>query len=188
MLGAEAQAEYALASKLSEGWYFIPLGIITSYYAVMAKSINKDTYLNVFSDACIRVNLVTLPVAIFVSFFSVYIVTTIYGVDYDNTASVLIIQIWSGVIVGLSSLSFRHFILQGLGMYSLVRALLGLLLNLVLNYTLIPLYGIIGAAIATLISQFFALFVSNVLWMKTRVIFYIQLKSLFLIKCNQVSP
>lgn len=182
MLGSEAQAEYSLASKLSEGWYFIPLGIVTSYYAVLAKNVNKSEYYECLSDACIKVNLVTIPVALVVSFFSSYIVSIVYGSDYIGAANVLLINIWNGVIIGLSSITFRHFILMNLRRFSLIRAMLGLVLNLMLNYMLIPVYGILGAAIATLISQFFALFLSNLLWKKTRLLFGIQLKSLLLIK------
>ncbi|WP_412498676.1 flippase [Shewanella indica] len=182
MLGVTDQAEYALASKLSEGWYFIPLGIVTSYYAVLAKNVNNELYYEYFSDACVKVNLVTIPVALFVSFFSVYIVSLIYGGEYINAASVLVVNIWNGVIIGLSSITFRHFILMNLRRYSLIRAMIGLILNVLLNYILIPLYGILGAAIATLTSQFIALFLSNLLWEKTRIIFIIQVKSLFLLK------
>lgn len=182
LLGAVAQAEYALASKLSEGWYFIPLGIVTSYYAILAKCVNQSSYYEYLSDACVKVNLVTIPVAVFVSFFSVTIVTLTYGTDYINAANVLIINIWNGIVIGLSSITFRHFILMGLRRFSLIRAIIGLVLNVLLNYILIPQYGIIGAAIATLVSQVLALFVSNIFWKKTRIIFIIQLKSLLLIR------
>jgi PST family polysaccharide transporter len=48
----------------------------------------------------------------------------------------------------------------------------------VLNFLLIPGYGGVGAAIATVISQAFASFLSNATHPKTRKIFNIQVKSL----------
>ncbi|EMG08508.1 hypothetical protein LEP1GSC151_0155 [Leptospira interrogans serovar Grippotyphosa str. LT2186] len=51
--------------------------------------------------------------------------------------------------------------------------------NIVLNYFLIPLYGIKGAAIATVISQFIASTLFNLFFKRTREIFFIQLESVF---------
>lgn len=44
----------------------------------------------------------------------------------------------------------------------------GLIVNVILNYLFIPIYGALGAAVATLASQFFANIVVLLLFKKTR--------------------
>ena len=62
------------------------------------------------------------------------------------------IQIWSVIFVFLGVASSKWFIAEGLQKYSFYRTLAGAVLNVILNFILIPLYGIYGAAIATLVS------------------------------------
>ena len=76
--------------------------------------------------------------------------------------------------VGTSS----WFIAEGLTYLTFRRSLIGAAINIILNFVLIPMYGGIGAAIATVISQAFASFISNAFNLKSRKIFLIQLKSL----------
>ncbi|MEH0699343.1 flippase [Vibrio owensii] len=180
ILGAHDQAVYAASVKLSEGWYFIPLSLVTSFYSLLATRKGALLY-ETFSRACVKVNILTLPVAFFVTFFCSEIITFIYGEDYLIGSTVLSILIWNGVIISLSALTFRYLIIKGLRIISVYRSLLGLGLNLILNYILIPIYGINGAAIATLISQLFSLFLINGLIRKTKNIFLIQCKSLIFI-------
>ncbi|EMO77875.1 hypothetical protein LEP1GSC127_3299, partial [Leptospira kirschneri str. 200801925] len=61
----------------------------------------------------------------------------------------------------------------------LYKSISGCLTNIILNYFLIPYYGIKGAAIATVISQFVASTLFNLLFKRTREIFFIQLESIF---------
>jgi|GEM_PF-5606419 len=53
--------------------------------------------------------------------------------------------------------------------------------QVVLNFILIPIYGGVGAAIATAISQAFASFISNAFNSQSRKIFRIQLRSFFML-------
>jgi O-antigen/teichoic acid export membrane protein len=180
ILSADEQAVYAASVKLSEGWYFIPLSLVTSYYSLLATKKGALLY-ETFSQACVKVNILTLPVAFFVTLFCSDLITFIYGEEYLIGSTVLSILIWNGVIISLSALTFRYLIIKGLRIISIYRSLLGLALNLILNYILIPIYGINGAAIATLISQLFSLFIINGVISKTKNIFVIQCKSLLYI-------
>ena len=63
---------------------------------------------------------------------------------------------------------------------SLYRTLLGAAVNLVLNALLIPRYGALGAAWATLVAQACATTFSNLLWRETRPFIRLQLRALTL--------
>jgi O-antigen/teichoic acid export membrane protein len=67
------------------------------------------------------------------------------------------------------------------------RTLLGAFINIILNYMLIPKYGILGSAIGTLLGQFFANYVYDIfdkelhqqLKMKTKSFFPIHVLKLY---------
>jgi PST family polysaccharide transporter len=69
------------------------------------------------------------------------------------------------------------FIAEGLNNVSLGKTLLGAILNVILNFLLIPKYAGLGAAIATIISQAVAAFLSNAVDRRTQKIFKLQLQS-----------
>jgi O-antigen/teichoic acid export membrane protein len=68
--------------------------------------------------------------------------------------------------------------LQKLNLY---QTLIGLTTNVILNQIMIPLYGINGAALATLISQMFASYLSYLILNKSRTMFWAQTRALFFI-------
>ena len=55
--------------------------------------------------------------------------------------------------------SSQYLINENLTKLSFFRAFIGMLLNVVLNFILIPIYGIVGSAIATLISYTIVTFI-----------------------------
>jgi PST family polysaccharide transporter len=63
-------------------------------------------------------------------------------------------------------------------MLSLQRTVLGAIANVVLNIWLIPTYGAVGAAIATVISYAIAAFFADFLQKETRKIFLMKLRSI----------
>jgi Na+-driven multidrug efflux pump len=66
------------------------------------------------------------------------------------------------------------------------RVFFGLIINVFLNFYLIPSYGITGAAMATLVSQFIASYLGNTLVGSTRKIFYVQSRVLLFINFMQL--
>jgi len=62
--------------------------------------------------------------------------------------------------------------------YSLVQTVSGTIINIYLNLIFIPLFGGVGAAVATLMAQIFASFVINMFIPKLRVLFLIELRAL----------
>ena len=85
------------------------------------------------------------------------------------------------MFVFLGTASGSYFIIENLQMKSFTRTALGAVLNIILNLILIPRYSAIGAAVATLISQFFASYVFDLLSSKTRILFMMKTRSIFAI-------
>jgi len=69
---------------------------------------------------------------------------------------------------------------EGKSKLSLYKTLIGALTCIVANFTLIPVYGIYGAAVSAVLAQSVSTILANILL--CREIFYMQIKSLLFIK------
>jgi PST family polysaccharide transporter len=85
-------------------------------------------------------------------------VNLLYGTEYIDSISVLRLHIWSCIPVFLGVASSQFLIIENLQKLAFYRTTIGCLLNVSLNIILIPLFDSIGAAIATVLSYFFATF------------------------------
>ena len=95
-------------------------------------------------------------IALPISLFSEEIILLFFKKEYINAAEVLSIHVWTGVFVFLGTAFGKFLIVEGYTNKVLFKTVLGATINFIINYFLIPIYGIRGAAIATFISQFSA--------------------------------
>lgn len=182
MVGDQSVGIYAAAVKISEGWMFIPIVIATSFFPSMLNA-RKNDYSEYIKRTQHLLNIMALMgviVGIAISLFAAPFISFAFGSNYTESSTVLIIHIWGGIFTAMSTVAYRYFIAEGLQKSSFYRGLIGLIVNIIFNYFLIPLYGAIGAAIATVISQAMALYIFNFTNTKTRPMFLMQTKALFL--------
>lgn len=182
ILDNQAVGQYAAASILSEAWYFIPVIICSSFFPAIINS--KDISEKVYYDRLQKLfNLMvwlSIAIAISVTFINQWLVDILYGIQYSETASVLLIHIWTGVFVFLGVASGKWYIIENLQILYFWRVFFGMVINIILNLILIPKYGIQGAAYAILISQVVAAYLFDLFNNKTRKIFYMKTKALIL--------
>ncbi|MBW6440675.1 flippase [Patescibacteria group bacterium] len=160
MLGNEEVGFYAVAVRLSEVWYFIPIAAISSLFPAIinAKKKSEELYHLRLQQLYDLMVWIAVAIALPVTFLSPFIIKTLYGDSYLPAASVLSIYIWAGVFVFLGVVSSQWLIAENFTKISFLGTFVGATINLILNFILIPKYGINGAAIATLISYFVAVF------------------------------
>lgn len=176
----EAVGIYSAAVRISEAWYFIPMAIAGSVFPALIEAQKKDQqlYHTQLEKLFNLMTILALTVALPVTITSEWIINTLYGHHYSESATILIIHVWSGLFVFSGIASSRWFIAENLQRYTFYRTLAGCLINITLNYVLIPKYGVIGSAWASVISQAVASVLFNALSSKTRKIFYMQMQSL----------
>ena len=189
MLKSEGSAEvgiYSAAAKISEAWYFIPIAIVTSVFPALinARLNDPERYKKRLSNLYDLLVFISLPVALVFSFFSTDLIHLIFGNRFEGAGPMFSIHIWSGVFVFLGTASSQYLLAEGYTMLSFQRTAAGAIVNILLNFWLIPLYGGMGASVATLIacvvSTFYILFIP-----RTREQGIVMLKSLFLISAFQ---
>lgn len=184
MLDDSAVGFYSAATRISEIWYFIPTAIVASVSPSIyeAKENDEKLYHRRIKQLLRLMVILSVAIAIPMTFLSGTIITLLFGNGYIAAKSVLAIHIWASLFVFMGIATSPWFIAENLTHLSLRRTLIGAVTNVFLNILLIPAYGGIGAAIATVVAQAFASFFSNILHQETRKLFIIQVQSLLLIK------
>jgi len=182
MLGSAEVGQYAAAVRLSETWYFIPMVITSSLFPsiINAKKHSESLYYERLQKLYDLMVWMAIAIAVPTLFLAKYVVALLYGVEYIQSAGVLVIHIWAGVFVFLGVAAGKWFVAENLQLYSFYRTLSGAIINIALNYILIPIYGIYGAAFATLISQAIASYIFNVTNKKLRHTFLLQTNAILL--------
>ncbi len=182
LVGDKDVGIYAAAVKISESWMFIPTIIASSFFPAMlnARKNNYSLYLQRTQYLLNIMAVLGIVVAICTIFLASPLINLIFGENYIDSSTILIIHIWGMLFIAISIISFRYFIAEGLQIYSFYRSFAGLIINIVLNYLFIPAYGAVGAAVATVISQAVAAYLLNSISPKTRPMFFMQTKALAL--------
>jgi PST family polysaccharide transporter len=182
MLGDERLGVYSAAVRLTEVWYFIPVAITSSVFPaiVSAKKTGEAKYYDSLEQLYLLMVWLALGVAIPITVFAEPIVELVFGPEYRDGATVLAIQCWSGLFIFAGLVSNHWYLLENLSHYTLYRHLLGAGMNIAINLVLIPRYGIDGAAIATLITQFITSYMFDLLNRPTKILFRIKSRYFFL--------
>ena len=186
MMSEEAVGYYSAAVRICEAWYFIPVTLCNAIFPaiVNAKNVSTEFYNNRMQKLYDLLTWLAIGIAVPVTIFSDQIIQLLFGNEFSSAAPVLTIYIWAGVAVFLGVASSQYLINENLTKLSFIRTLIGMILNVVLNLILIPLYGIIGSAVATLIS--YSLIILTLAFHKKFIIqFRMMMKSLFLITLFQ---
>ena len=186
MVGDEAVGIYSAAVRISEVWYFIPMMIVASVFPAIleAKKRSETQYYQRFQHLYDLMVWLSVAVALPMTFLSTPIVTLLFGESFSASGTVLAIHIWAAVFVFLGVASSKWFLAENRQMLNLQRTALGAVVNVVLNFLLIPDYGPVGAAVATVVSQATAAFFFDAVQPVTREMFFMKIKSMNLLRIS----
>ena len=170
MSGPEAVGIYSVAAQLSEVWYFVPVAVATSAFpallqARMSGTGSYEARLQRLYDFVAMLGLVSAAV---ISWLSPWLIDLLYGPRFTGAAAVLSLHVWASVFVFMRAVLSKWLIAEELYIFSLVTHGAGAIANVALNYVLIPIYGPVGAAGATVISYSVASYGALFLHPRTR--------------------
>jgi O-antigen/teichoic acid export membrane protein len=170
---------YAVGVKLAEVFTFIPMIVCQSIFPKIIEMDFQKERLKLIK--LIRIIFFTLAFfAVGVNVLSAFAISISYGEEYIRSEIVLDILIWSIPVTFLNIITTKILIKLNRRIPILARQLTLAAVNILLNIILIPKYGIVGAALATLLADisllFFEVFLSKERW-----IFFLRLKSIFFI-------
>lgn len=149
---------YGAATRISEAWYFIPMALVASLQPsiIQAKEHSEELFQARLRNVYNLMSALSISVATVVTLFADKLVVLLFGQSYEAAGAVLVVHVWAAVAVSLGAASSQYLIVENLQKISMYRTTIGLMCNLGLNLLLIPKYGALGAAVATLVSYSFA--------------------------------
>lgn len=161
---------YSAAVMLATYWQFIPMALIDSSRPVILekrKTSGKE-YMEQFQLIMAGSNLISFIFALIMSGFGWLFIYIVYGSDYRGAFIPLIILSWASFI-GISG-SVRSIWIMGESFYKYDKwfTVTAAVLNIILDLFLIWQFGIIGAAIATLITYVYEVLIVPLFFRETR--------------------
>jgi len=156
MMDTQAVGYYAAAFRIISALFIIPTVIATSLFPsiIHAKKVNNKLYDDRIQKLYTLLLWFSLIISSVIYILSQDIVNLLYGQEFFMAGTLLGILTWNFVFISLSSIHGKWLTVEGLLKYVMIYSSLGLLTNIVANYFFIKEYGIVGAAYATLLSQF----------------------------------
>jgi O-antigen/teichoic acid export membrane protein len=182
MLGDSQVGTYAAAVRLIEIWYVVPGIIAVSVFPALtrAHASNPDNYFELLQDFFDLMVLIPTLLAILVSIFSSQLLLLTYGTEYIEARSTLLIYAWSSIPVFLLVATAQHLIITNSTRFAFLRNAGGMIINIGLNFALIPLWGIEGSAAASLMAYLSASMLANGLHPEMRKILIMEARALVL--------
>jgi len=101
--------------------------------------------------------LISLPIALVIALLSVPLSGLLFGPDFTRTASVLQVLIWYTVVTMVGNVFAQALLVENRQRRTLIIRASGLAVNVALNIALLPLIGVAGAAVASLLAELMVL-------------------------------
>ncbi len=179
MIGDEAVGIYSAAVRVSEVWYFIPMAIVASVFPAIleAKKNSEKHYHERLQHLYDLMVWLAIVVALPMTFLSTAIVTLLFGDAYAQAGSVLAIHIWAAVFVFLGVASGKWFLAENRQILSLQRTVFGAIANIIFNLLMIPKFGVLGSAWATVLSYAIAAMFADLAQSETRRMFLMKISA-----------
>ncbi len=173
MVGDTAVGVYSVASTMSEVWYFIPTAIVASFFPRLIELKKEDSglYHKKLQQIFDILFIIALAVAIAVNLLAPHLIGLLFGAVYQDAGAILVIHVWAALFIFMRAALSKWILVENLLVFSMITQGFGALVNVILNFYLIPLFGGQGAAIATLISYATASYFSLLVTPKSREVF-----------------
>lgn len=183
MLGSYQLGQYSAAVKISSLWYFFPLAIGWSVQTaiVNAKERSENQYLSRLQILFTLNSLMAYCLILLITLYSESIIAFLYGSAYKEAGPVLAIHIFASLFVFVGNPRGLWVMSESCFKFAFFSTFSAGFMNIFLNLLWIPVYGIKGAAWATLVSYAFTYVFSGLFFKPARKIVIMQLKSIFFI-------
>jgi PST family polysaccharide transporter len=183
MISFHAAGVYSAASQITEACALLPMAFVPALFPVLLRwrKLGVEYYSRQFEKLFLGAGLTGVTMAVGLTMAAPFIVHLLYGPEYASAAGILVIHAWSAIFLYVAIMQTGYDITERLTWWTAIRTAAGATVNVVLNFVLIPRYGAIGSAVATLISLSCSGFLFNAVHPLTRPIFWLQLRAFLLV-------
>lgn len=160
-IDSEAVALYSVSALLAGALSMIPNSLIEAFRPDIMeyKLSNEIMYRKRFRQLYAIIFWASMCYGIIVTIFAKQIILILYGEKYIGAVSSLSLIVWYSAFSYFGAVNNMYMVAEKKSKWVQITTLCGAVGNIILNAAMIPVWGIVGAAIATLITQFFTNFV-----------------------------
>lgn len=170
MMNDMAVGYYTAAVKISTMWSFILTAVINSARPVIisSRNVQEEVYIKQLKRLYAVIIWSGIAMAVLITIGGKWIVYLMYGADYMPATGTLKISAWQTMFSMLGTARGIWIVCEDKAKYVKYYLGIGAVLNVILNYILIPIYGAGGAAAATLATQIFTAVFAPLIFKETR--------------------
>lgn len=182
MIGSGSVGIYSSAANLSSQLYFIPVIVCSSLFPtiIKAKELGRVEYNRKLQKIYSLISIISYALIVILIPLSGFLITLLYGNDYQAAIPIFSLHLCTCIFTFQGEVRSKWIVTEGLQKLNFYARLTGLVLNVLLNFLLIPIYQGMGAAIATLISAAVSNYICFLFWKETRANAMLTAKALFL--------
>lgn len=163
MLGSHETGLYAVAAKFAMLMALVVETFRKAWWPIAMDMLHKEDGANFFKVVSLWYIVLGTLGAMILTVISPYLVEYLTTDEYKESWKIIGILCWGSIFYGF-------YLLSGLGIFHSKNTHLtiyvygsGALLNILLNYVLVPILGLFGAALGTIISLLFANIISMII-------------------------
>lgn len=180
MVDKTAVGYFSVATRFVEVLIYIPMTLAQTIAPVLVRARERSE--QEYEKKCQQFMNFSLWLSLSAAFATSLLANPIVGITFGSayTPAVLVLQIMAFKVasVALSNTAGTMLVCEGLQKYAILRDAFGCIVCIVLNYLLLPHYGIIAAAYVAIISNIAAGYVADAFIPAYRHLFVRQTKSL----------
>lgn len=171
MLSETAVGFYTAATKVSTMWSFVLTALINSSRPVIIASRSKSHELYIKQNKRLYAAIIWIGIAagLGITVLGKWIIYFMYGEAYMPATSSLQISAWYTMFAMLGTARGIWIVCEEKAKYVKYYLGIGAVINVILNYLLIPQFGPGGAAAATLATQIFTAVLAPAIFKETRI-------------------
>ncbi len=160
-LGSALVGVYSVAITLASAWSFVWNSFITSSSPSIFNDKDDDSSLRKAARLNFFVFVICCPIIISIYLFGAWFISIFYGKQFVGSFVPMIILCFATLLSALGTVATRFIAKYSGYAYLSKKMLMVVLIGLALNIIFINFYGLIGAAIATLLTEFISLTILN---------------------------
>lgn len=180
MMNNEAVAMYSVALTLASAISIIPQALIEGFRPDILKyrATDSDQYHRRLKQLYASVFWICIAYCIAITVLAKWIILILYGEKYLGAVPALSLVVWYTTFSYFGSINNIYMVAENKAKWVQITTLVGALTNVCLNFLLIPRFGIVGAAGASLLTQFIANFIMVYLIKPLREDFFLILQAI----------
>lgn len=171
MLNEAIVGLYSAAMNISGIWNFVLLALVNSAQPIIIASKERDEVLYIKQLKRLYAAIIWIGIVVTggICLFAKQLIWILYGTRYLDAANTLKISSWYTIFAMLGTARGIWIVCEGKAKYAKYYFTMGAVVNIILNYLLIPYMGSEGAALATLVTQVITAIIAPLCFKETRI-------------------